>query len=167
MADTILNPKFRDHQISGNLVGNPEWKKNRANEPLAVFRLADNQKKFNRESNTWDDAGVTYYDVAVTKIGLAENVMSSLRSGNRVTVTGTYEAEPFVTQSGEAKLNHKIWAEEVSASLVFNQVRVGPSVQQERSMQATATTAASSQTDTQLGADPTAQSDTNFDASFR
>lgn len=165
MADTILNPKFRDHQVSGNLVGDPEWKKNRANEPIAVFRLADNQKKFNRETSSWDDAGVTFYDVAVTKIGLAENLMNSLRNGNRVNVVGTYEAEPFANQSGGVGMNHKIWADDVSASLVFNQVRVGPSVQQERSKQATAL--AESQASAQQDAAPAAGSDTDFDASFR
>lgn len=165
MADTILNPKFRDHQVSGNLVGDPEWKKNRANEPMAVFRLADNQKKFNRDTNSWDDAGVTFYDVAVTKIGLAENLMNSIRSGNRVHVTGTYEAVPFATPAGGVGMNHKIWADDVSASLVFNQVRVGPSVQQEKSMQAAAI--ADAQANAQHDAAPVAGSDTNFDASFR
>ena len=93
---------------------------------------------------------------------MGRNVLSSLRKGNRVAVTGTYTVEAFADAQGNSGINHKIWAEDVSASMKWNQLKIGPSVSSlEKSMNREAT----ANQEATVNAAP-APSDTDFDPSF-
>lgn len=58
-------------------------------EGLAVtsFRLASNLRKFDRQKNSWVDAGTNWYTVSAYR-QLALNVVTSVNKGDRVLVTG-------------------------------------------------------------------------------
>lgn len=159
MANSV-NPKIKNHRVTGNLTADPREVPRSSGAPMVVFEVAENHRRLDRETNQWVDAGVTYYDVAITKEGLGQNVLASMRQGNRVTVEGTYRSEPYVTAEGEVGLNHKLLANDISASLMFNQVRMGPSIAE---VQQTAAMVA--QANMQASQDAAAAgSETDFDA---
>lgn len=159
MASSV-NPKIKNHRVTGNLTADPREVTRASGEPMVVFQVAENHRRLDRETDQWVDAGATFYDVAILKEGLGQNVLASMREGNRVTVEGSYQAEPYVTAEGAVGLNHKMIANDISASLMFNQVRMGPSIA-EVQQSAAAVSQANAQAD-QYAAP--AGSDTDFDA---
>lgn len=163
-ANTVISPKIRGHHITGNLVNDPELIQIGNNKQMVTFRVAENHRARDAESGQWQDIGATYYDVAISmnKEDLARNVLSSLRQGNRVSVAGTYDAKPYLAANGEVGMNHRIMADEVSASLAFNQVRIGPNARNSAQATSTATAQNTATTEQNVPAAP----DTDFDASM-
>jgi single-strand DNA-binding protein len=112
--------------VQGNLTGNPRTIQTKAGQDLVVMTVAENSRRFNENSRAWEDTEATFYDVAVERAQLRENVLASLRKGDRVTVTGDYRVGAYATSTGKPGLNHRIWAEDVAASMQFNPVAVLP-----------------------------------------
>ena len=125
--DMAGRPRLEKHTVTGNLTADPVTRKVGESE-LVTFRLADTPRIFDREAKAWKDGETVYYDVAVRNAKLGGNVQGSLHKGNRATVTGNYEAVANVTKDQKPKpvLNHRIWAEDVSASLEFATVVIEP-----------------------------------------
>lgn len=118
-------PKLGKHTVTGNLVADPARRETNAG-VLTTMRIAENQRAYDREAAEWKDGDTVYYDVAVKNARLGENVTGSVSKGDRIAVSGNYESVPFVTNEGEAGLGHRIWADEVSASLDYATVAVQP-----------------------------------------
>lgn len=112
--------------VQGNLTGNPRKVQTKNGQELVVMTVAENSRRFNEASRAWEDAEATFYDVAVERAQLRENVLASLHKGDRVTVSGDHRVEPYATSTGKPGLNHRIWAEDVAASMQFNPVAVLP-----------------------------------------
>ena len=55
--------------------------------PVASFRLAASERKYDKESGRWVDGQVTWYSVSCWR-HLAENVSTSIRKGDPVVVVG-------------------------------------------------------------------------------
>lgn len=79
MSDTIT--------ITGNVATVPEFKHSSAGLPIATFRVASSQRKYDRASGTWSDSGTNWFQVSAFR-GLAEHAFASLRKGDRILVTG-------------------------------------------------------------------------------
>ncbi|WP_460462974.1 single-stranded DNA-binding protein [Arthrobacter pigmenti] len=118
-------PKLGKQSVTGNLVADPVRRETNAG-VLTTMRIAENQRTYDREAAEWKDGDSVFYDVAVKNARLGENVTGSVGRGDRVSVSGNYEAVPFVSKEGEAGLSHRIWADEVSASLDYATVAVQP-----------------------------------------
>lgn len=112
--------------VQGNLTGGPRQVRTKAGQDLVVFKMAENHRWFNESSRQWQDSDPTFYDVAVDRDRLGANVLSSLHKGDRVTVSGNYQVGAYSTSTGEPGLNHRIWAEDVAASMQYNPVTVLP-----------------------------------------
>ncbi|HRO31612.1 single-stranded DNA-binding protein [Citricoccus sp.] len=112
--------------VQGNLTGDPRKVRTKAGQELVVMTVAENGRRFNESSRAWEDTEAKFYDVAVERAQLRENVLASLRKGDRVTVTGDYRVGAYATSTGKPGLNHRIWAEDVAASMQFNPVAVLP-----------------------------------------
>ncbi|MBB5748020.1 single-strand DNA-binding protein [Micrococcus sp. TA1] len=112
--------------VQGNLTGDPRKVRTKAGQELVVMTVAENGRRFNEDSRAWEDTEAKFYDVAVDRAQLRENVLASLRKGDRVTVTGDYRVGAYATSTGQPGLNHRIWAEDVAASMQFNPVAVLP-----------------------------------------
>lgn len=112
--------------VQGNLTGDPRKIQTKAGQDLVVITVAENGRRFNEDSRAWEDTEAKFYDVAVERAQLRENVAASLRKGDRVTVTGDYRVGAYATSTGQPGLNHRIWAEDVAASMQFNPVVVLP-----------------------------------------
>ncbi len=112
--------------VQGNLTGDPRQVRTKTGQELVVMTVAENGRRFNKDSRAWEDTEAKFYDVAVDRAQLRENVLVSLRKGDRVTVTGDYRVGAYATSTGKPGLNHRIWAEDVAASMQFNPVAVLP-----------------------------------------
>ena len=112
--------------VQGNLTADPRPVHTRAGQDMVVFKMAENHRRFNESSRQWQDFDPTFYDVAVDRDRLGANVLSSLHKGDRVTVSGNYQVGAYSTSTGQPGLNHRIWAEDVAASMQYNPVTVLP-----------------------------------------
>ncbi|HEY9499384.1 MAG TPA: single-stranded DNA-binding protein [Terrimesophilobacter sp.] len=68
--------------------------------PITSFRLASNQRRFDRPTGTWVDAGTNWYTVSAFR-GLAVNVVGSIQKGDRVVVVGRLHVRDW--ESGEKR----------------------------------------------------------------
>jgi single-strand DNA-binding protein len=83
--------------IEGNLGADPELRFAPSGSPFATFRVGTSERKFNRDTNQWEDGRNCWMSVVVWR-DLAENVAESLHKGDNVIVTGvlydrTYDKE--------------------------------------------------------------------------
>lgn len=118
-----------DHSITGYVSNDPKRIQTKDGRDLAVFSIAENKRFYDKQAQQWADAKPTYYDVAVEREGLRENVLAGLQKGQRVNVEGKYSPRAYVDRDGVAQVGHQLWAEDVSASMMHEtQVRGEPTV---------------------------------------
>lgn len=122
----MAQERMGEKSVAGNLVDDPKRVTTPAGRELVTMRLAENQRRFNREAQEWEDGETYFYDVAVDNARMGNNVEQSLSQGDHVRVTGNYSVEPFVTREGEPGLNRRIWAHDVAPSLRFNAAEIVP-----------------------------------------
>lgn len=123
--------KMGEKTITGHLADDPREVTARAGKALTALRVLENQRVFDREQQKWVDGEAIGYDVVIVQDRLRENVLAGLSKGDRVTVRGNYEVSSYVNKrTGEAGLNHRIGAREVSVSMFDD--RFDPSVVAER-----------------------------------
>ena len=102
--------------IVGNLADDPELRYTPNGAAVANMRVAVNRRRFNRETNAWDEELDGFFTVNVWR-DYAENVAESLRRGNRVLVTGRLRSRSYEDKDGQTKWITEIEAEEVCPSL--------------------------------------------------
>ena len=79
MSDTIT--------ITGNVATPPELKRTPNGVAITTFRVASGQRRYDRATGTWIDAGTNWYTVSAFR-GLADHAFHSLHKGDRVILTG-------------------------------------------------------------------------------
>ncbi|KZE41564.1 single-stranded DNA-binding protein [Microbacterium sp. T32] len=86
-----------DHiTLVGNVVGDPEERATRGGDPIAAFRLAVSERRFDRERGQWVDGHTNYYAVSVFG-ELGRNSLASLHKGERVIVAGRLRLREWET----------------------------------------------------------------------
>ncbi len=88
MTDTIT--------ITGNIATVPELKYTGNGVAVVNFRVASSQRRFDRQSQSWVDAGTNWYSVSAFR-RLADNAIKSLHRGERVVVTGRLRLRDWET----------------------------------------------------------------------
>lgn len=73
--------------VTGNVASEVRLGNTNEGVPIATFRLAASERKFDRAANRWIDAGVTFYTIVCWR-GLAENALASLSKGDPVIAFG-------------------------------------------------------------------------------
>ncbi|GAA5099620.1 hypothetical protein GCM10025760_35980 [Microbacterium yannicii] len=73
--------------ITGNVATPPELKHTPAGVTIATFRVASGRRRYNRETESWIDAGTNFYTVSAFRT-LADHAYKSLKKGDRVLLTG-------------------------------------------------------------------------------
>ncbi|MGP4991737.1 single-stranded DNA-binding protein [Glutamicibacter ardleyensis] len=125
--------KMGPKTVTGNLAEDPVWRAGvNGGDQFLTLRLLETPRVQNRETREWEDGEMVAYDVAVREQRMAQHVASSAHKGDRLTVSGIYQVDPFVTSSGQPGMNHRIYAQEVAASLRFTDVQL-PNRKLERS----------------------------------
>ena len=104
--------------ILGNLTADPVYRVAERNARGVVhFDVAVNRRRFNRESNQYDDLPPVYHRV-VAFGPLTDNVNESLQRGLEVVVVGSF-ADDSYEKDGEKRRQQVLEAQVVAASLRF------------------------------------------------
>ena len=113
-------------QISfeGRLTADAEIKYGNDGKPRAQFTVAENFRQLNRNTNEWEDSGVTFHNV--TLFGRQAET-APLTKGQIVTVAGTEKSRAYTNQQGEQKQ----WTETTT-----NTVGIVPAPQRQQPQQA-------------------------------
>ena len=95
--------------FEGRLTADPSIKYGTDGKPRASFTVAENFRAQNRQTQEWEDSGVTFHNV--TLFGRhAEN--PALVKGAVVTIAGTQKSRAYTDRNGE----HKQWTETTANS---------------------------------------------------
>ena len=108
--------------LVGNLTGDPALGRTQAGTPVCRFRIAANERIFDRSAGQWRDGPVLYLPVICWR-GLAENVAASLCRGDPVTVVGRLRQRYGDQERGPQT---EVAAEIVAADLSRRAVRFLP-----------------------------------------
>jgi single-strand DNA-binding protein len=73
--------------IVGTIATDPKFTKTDSKAAFCSFRLASNERRFDREKNTWIDGDTNWFTVNVFR-RLAEHANTSFSKGDRVIVSG-------------------------------------------------------------------------------
>jgi single-strand DNA-binding protein len=106
--------------ITGNIAADPELKRTPTGVAIASFRVGSSQRRFDRNTGTWEDTGTNWYAVSAYR-GLADHVFASLRKGDRVILTGRLKLRQWETDSKRGV------AIEIDADAVGHDLRWGTS----------------------------------------
>lgn len=74
-------------QVVGNVATEVKFNTTAEGIPVANFRLAATERKFDKETSRWVDGEVNWYTVSCWR-ALAENVAASIQKGDPIFVTG-------------------------------------------------------------------------------
>lgn len=104
--------------VAGTMVADPEMRFTDAGVAVANFRIAANDRRFDRERGEWVDAGATFLRCSIWRQA-AENVADSLNKGDRVLVTGVLRQSDWETKEGEKRTSYELAVTEIGISLKF------------------------------------------------
>lgn len=99
--------------ITGNLVADPESKTSPSGKTIANFSVA-----YSPTRKDGSQGEVSFYNVTAWE-RLADNVMGSLRKGDRVRVSGRVTQDRWETDDGSKRSKYVFTADDVSPSLMF------------------------------------------------
>jgi len=109
--------------ITGNLADDPELRFTPNGVAVTSVRVAVNQRRFNRETNSWDERLDGFFTCNVWR-DQAENVASSLTKGARVVVTGRLRSRSYEDREGQTRWVTEIEADEICPSLRWATAKV-------------------------------------------
>ena len=109
--------------IIGNLVEDPILRFTPNGAAVANFRIANTPRRFNRDTNQWEDGEALFLTCNAWK-QLGENVANTLTKGMRVIVTGKLKARSYQTKEGENRTVHEIDVDEVGPSIKYATAQV-------------------------------------------
>ncbi|MEU8989989.1 single-stranded DNA-binding protein [Streptomyces sp. NPDC048558] len=103
--------------MAGNVVADPELRFTPSGAPVCNFRMASTPRRFNRQTNEWEDGEPLFLGVAVWR-QQAEHVAESIQRGTRVIVTGRLTQRHYEDREGNKRSSYEIQADEVAVSLL-------------------------------------------------
>jgi single-strand DNA-binding protein len=102
---------------TGNLTADPELRYTREGVPVASFTVAITERRFNRQTNEWEDFGDTLFLRCSAWRELGENIAASLTKGTAVMMIGTLVSRSYETNEGEKRTVTECRAEVVAVDL--------------------------------------------------
>ena len=109
--------------VVGNLTADPELRYTQNGLPVANFTVASTPRKFNRQTNEWEDQEALFLRCSIWREA-AENVAGSLTKGSRVIVTGSLKQRSSETKEGESRTSIELDVEEIGPSLKYATAQV-------------------------------------------
>lgn len=107
-----------DITITGTLVADPELRFTPNGHAVANFTVAANDRRLNRDTGNWEDAGATFLRCSLWK-DAAENLTNSLNKGERVLLTGRLRQREWTTPEGDTRQLFEVDVTEIGPSLRF------------------------------------------------
>lgn len=104
--------------VVGNLVDDVQLRFTPGGAAVANFRVASTPRRFNRDTNAWEDDkdGSLFLSCSIWRQA-AENAAESLAKGMRVIVQGRLKQRSYETAQGEKRTVVELEVEEVGVSL--------------------------------------------------
>lgn len=109
--------------ITGNLADDPELRFTPNGVAVTSCRVAVNQRRYNRETNSWDEKLDGFFTCNVWR-DQAENVAGSLTKGARVIVIGRLRSRSYEDREGQTRWVTEIEADEICPSLRWATAKV-------------------------------------------
>ncbi|WP_282792069.1 single-stranded DNA-binding protein [Streptomyces sp. CC224B] len=103
--------------MTGNVVADPELRSTPGGAAVCNFRMASTPRRFNRQSNEWEDGDPLFLGVAVWR-QQAEHVAETVQRGMRVIVVGRLTQRQYEDREGKTRSSYEIQADEVAPSLL-------------------------------------------------
>lgn len=103
---------------TGTLVADVEQRYSKDGKAVANFRLAFNQRRYNRQTQEWEDGDATFLPCTVWGEA-AENLWGSVSKGDRVNVVGRLAQRQYETKDGETRTVYELNVDEVGPSVKF------------------------------------------------
>src|SRR5688500_743851 len=115
---------MNDVTIVGNLTADPVYRVSERNARGVVhFDVAVNRRRFNRETNQYDDLPPVFHRV-VAFGPVAQNTAETLRKGLEVVVVGQLADDSYETEQGEKRRQVVLEAQVIAVSLRFAKANV-------------------------------------------
>lgn len=102
--------------IEGRLTADPELRYTNSNIAVAAVTIAASERRFNKQSNEWEDGDTTFLRGSVWR-ELAENVAASLTKGQAVIATGKLRQRSYETKEGEKRTSFELDIETIAPTL--------------------------------------------------
>lgn len=102
----------------GTIVAPPELRFIPNGAAVANFRVASNSRRYNRDTNQWEDGDTTFLTCNLWG-DAAQNVADTLVKGMRVNVTGKLKQRQYQTREGENRTVFEVDVQEVGPSLKY------------------------------------------------
>lgn len=104
--------------VLGNIVSDLELRFTNSGKALANVTVAVNEKKFNRQTNQYED-GETWFARGTLWGSLAENAANSLSKGDRVIGSGRIRQRDYETKQGEKRTSVELEFDSFGPDLRF------------------------------------------------
>jgi single-strand DNA-binding protein len=85
---------------------------------ITSFRLATNQRRFDRGRNEWIDGDTNWYTVTTFRT-LATNVAQSLNKGERIIVSGRIRIRDWESDEGQTGISIEVDTDSICHDLAF------------------------------------------------
>jgi single-strand DNA-binding protein len=104
--------------LIGNATSDAEVRYTQSGLPVCSFTIAHNERKFNRQTQEWDEGEAQFVRVNVWR-EQAEHAGASVRKGQRVVAVGKIAMTSYTTKEGETRNQLEMQADEVAVSLRY------------------------------------------------
>ena len=102
--------------VVGNVGAPPRTRVLASGAVVTDFRIASTPRRVDKATGAWSDGETIWFGVSCWRL-LAENVAASLRTGDRVVVTGSLRAHTWKTEQGEERSGLEVDAQTVGFDL--------------------------------------------------
>ena len=102
--------------VSGNVGGMPRTRVVASGSVVTDFRIANTPRDVDKATGQWSDGQTVWFGVSCWR-SLAENVAASVKTGDRVVVTGRLRAHTWKTEQGEERSSLEISAQTIGFDL--------------------------------------------------
>lgn len=102
--------------FEGNVTGDIQLRQTQQGKPFAAFSIAHNDRRFNSQTNQWED-GVTTFLNCVAFGALAQNLAQTVGKGCRVIAVGTLQQHNYTDQQGAQRSSMELTCDTVGVDL--------------------------------------------------
>ncbi|WP_420100155.1 single-stranded DNA-binding protein [Corynebacterium sp.] len=118
--------------VVGRLVADPELRYTPSGTAVANFRVAQNPRVYNSQTNQWEDGDTSFYACNVWR-AKAEAVAQQLQKGALVIVQGSIAQRFWANQQGEKRSAFEVKVENVGPAILPPRTGQGGQSQQQSS----------------------------------
>lgn len=116
-------PGLPNITVAATMVADPEIRFLPNGTAVANFTVAANDRRFNKDTQQWEDAGATFLRCSVWR-DMAENAAESLTKGARVLLIGRLKQREWETDEGEKRYAFEVDVSEIGPSLKWATAKV-------------------------------------------